>query len=99
MVRADAARNRERVLVAAREAFARRGLDVPIDEIARAAGVGAGTVHRHFPTKETLYTAVLAVLVALLLSLTGLPTAEHAPSTAPDAGAPPPTLAPTETGP
>jgi AcrR family transcriptional regulator len=59
MVRADAVRNRERVLSAAREAFARDGLDVPIDAIARAAGVGAGTVHRHFPTKETLYAAVL----------------------------------------
>jgi AcrR family transcriptional regulator len=69
MVRADAARNRERVLAAAREAFARDGLGVPIDEIARAAGVGAGTVHRHFPTKETLYAAVLAERVAALAAL------------------------------
>jgi AcrR family transcriptional regulator len=59
-MRADAVRNRERVLVAAREAFARHGLGVPIDDIARAAGVGAGTVHRHFPTKEALFAAVLA---------------------------------------
>jgi AcrR family transcriptional regulator len=69
MVRADAVRNRERVLAAAREAFARDGLGVPIDEIARAAGVGAGTVHRHFPTKETLYAAVLADRVAALVTL------------------------------
>ncbi|MEN3310096.1 MAG: hypothetical protein V7603_6298 [Micromonosporaceae bacterium] len=69
MVRADAVRNRERVLAAAREAFARDGLAVPIDDIARAAGVGAGTVHRHFPTKETLYAAVLADRVAALETL------------------------------
>jgi AcrR family transcriptional regulator len=69
MVRADAVRNRERVLDAAREAFARAGLGVPIDEIARAAGVGAGTVHRHFPTKESLYAAVLADRVAALVTL------------------------------
>jgi AcrR family transcriptional regulator len=65
-MRADAERNRERVLVAAREAFARHGLGVPIDDIARAAGVGAGTVHRHFATKEALFAAVLADRVASL---------------------------------
>lgn len=59
-MRADALRNREKVLTAAREAFARDGLGVPIDDIARAAGVGAGTVYRHFPTKESLFEAVLA---------------------------------------
>jgi AcrR family transcriptional regulator len=61
-------RNRERVLVAAREAFARHGLGVPIDDIARAAGVGAGTVHRHFPTKEALFAAVLADRVESLVA-------------------------------
>jgi AcrR family transcriptional regulator len=71
MVRSDAVRNRGRVLSAARQAFARDGLDVPIDEIARAAGVGAGTVHRHFPTKETLYAAVLADRVTDLVDLAG----------------------------
>ncbi|RDH77239.1 TetR/AcrR family transcriptional regulator [Mycolicibacterium moriokaense] len=59
-LRADAARNRARVLEVAYESFAADGLSVPIDEIARRAGVGAGTVYRHFPTKEDLYRAVVA---------------------------------------
>jgi AcrR family transcriptional regulator len=58
-LRADAARNRARVLEVAYETFAAEGLAVPIDEIARRAGVGAGTVYRHFPTKEDLYRAVV----------------------------------------
>jgi AcrR family transcriptional regulator len=58
-LRADAARNRARVLAAAEEAFAADGLAVPLDEIARRAGVGAGTVYRHFPTKEALFEAVI----------------------------------------
>lgn len=57
--RADAVRNRARVLEAARAAFAADGLAVPLDEIARRAGVGAGTVYRHFPTKEALFEAVI----------------------------------------
>ncbi|CAN5536179.1 TetR/AcrR family transcriptional regulator [soil metagenome] len=57
-LRADAARNRARVLEVAYETFAAEGLAVPIDEIARRAGVGAGTVYRHFPTKEALFGAV-----------------------------------------
>jgi len=57
-LRADARRNRERVLRTAQELFATKGLGVPLDEIARRAGVGPGTVHRHFPTKEALYLAV-----------------------------------------
>jgi AcrR family transcriptional regulator len=59
VLRADAARNRARVLEVAYETFAAEGLSVPIDEIARRAGVGAGTVYRHFPTKEDLYRAVV----------------------------------------
>jgi len=58
-LRADARRNRASVLEAAREAFAAEGLAVPLDEIARRAGVGAGTVYRHFPTKEALFEAVI----------------------------------------
>ena len=56
--RADARRNRESVLSSAREAFAERGLDAQMDEIARGAGVGVGTVYRHFPTKEDLLEAL-----------------------------------------
>jgi len=58
-LRADAARNRARVLDVAYETFAAEGLSVPIDEIARRAGVGAGTVYRHFPTKDALFQAVI----------------------------------------
>lgn len=58
-LRADAARNRERVLEVAYETFAAEGLSVPIDEIARRAGVGAGTIYRHFPAKEALFSAVV----------------------------------------
>jgi AcrR family transcriptional regulator len=58
-LRADARRNRERILQVARHAFAAEGIGVPLDEIARRAGVGPGTVHRHFPTKEALFDAVV----------------------------------------
>ncbi|NUT96587.1 MAG: TetR/AcrR family transcriptional regulator [Saccharothrix sp.] len=58
-LRADARRNRERVLRTAQRLFAEQGLAVSLDEIARRAGVGPGTVHRHFPTKEALYLAVV----------------------------------------
>ena len=57
--RADARHNRARVLEAAQEAFAAEGLSVPLDVIARRAGVGAGTVYRHFPSKEALFEAVV----------------------------------------
>jgi AcrR family transcriptional regulator len=57
-LRADARRNRDSVLAAARELFASDGLSVSLDEIARHAGVGPGTVHRHFPAKENLIAAV-----------------------------------------
>jgi len=58
-LRSDARRNRERLLEVARIAFAAEGLGVPLDEIARRAGVGPGTLYRHFPTKESLLQAVL----------------------------------------
>ena len=53
-LRADARRNRERILESARAAFAESGADAQIDDVARHAGVGVGTVYRHFPTKEAL---------------------------------------------
>jgi len=58
--RADAARNRERVLAAAEAVFAAKGTSASTEEIAREAGVGIGTVFRHFPTKEALLSAVLS---------------------------------------
>jgi AcrR family transcriptional regulator len=58
-LRADARQNRERLLAAARAAFAADGLSVPLDEIARRAGVGPGTLYRHFPAKESLIEAVV----------------------------------------
>jgi AcrR family transcriptional regulator len=57
-LRADARRNRERVLVAARQVFGEYGLDAQMDDVASAAGVGVGTVYRHFPTKEAVVEAV-----------------------------------------
>lgn len=57
-LRRDAERNRQRILVAAREAFAEDGLSVTLDEIARRAGVGVGTVYRRFPDKEQLIDAL-----------------------------------------
>ena len=56
--RSDAQRNRERILEAAKEAFTRAGVDASLDEIAKEAGVGPGTLYRHFPTRETLLGAV-----------------------------------------
>jgi len=57
-LRRDAERNRQRILEAAREVFNERGLDVSLDEIARCAGVGVGTVYRRFRTKEELVEAL-----------------------------------------
>ncbi len=57
-LRKDAARNRERILIAAREVFAERGLEVTLDDIAHHAGVGVGTVYRRFADKEQLIDAL-----------------------------------------
>jgi AcrR family transcriptional regulator len=56
--RADALRNRERILDVAREAFTRDGANVSLDEVAKQAEVGPGTLYRHFPTREALLEAV-----------------------------------------
>jgi AcrR family transcriptional regulator len=66
--RADAQRNRENLLRAARDAFAVSGLGVPVDEIAARAGVGPGTVYRHFPTKQALFEAVVNARLADLVA-------------------------------
>jgi AcrR family transcriptional regulator len=59
-LRSDARRNREAVLVAARQLFADQGLDAQMPDVARAASVGVGTVYRHFPTKDDLIAALVA---------------------------------------
>ena len=58
-LRADAQRNRARLLEAAECVFAAEGISVPVDLIAEKAGVGVGTLYRHFPTKEKLFEAIL----------------------------------------
>jgi AcrR family transcriptional regulator len=63
-LRADARRNRERILAAAWEAFAERGQDVQMDEVAQLAGVGVGTLYRHFPAKEDLVLELVRQSVA-----------------------------------
>lgn len=63
-MRADAERNRAKVIATAMEAFAADGLTVSVAEIARRAGVGTGTVSRHFPTKESLYAAIVLAKVS-----------------------------------
>jgi AcrR family transcriptional regulator len=58
-LRADARRNRERILQSARAVFAESGAEAQIDDVARHAGVGVGTVYRHFPTKQALVTELV----------------------------------------
>jgi AcrR family transcriptional regulator len=58
-VRADAVKNRQRILEAAEATFASEGLAVPVDTVAERAGVGVGTLYRHFPTKEALFEAIV----------------------------------------
>lgn len=62
--RADAESNRRRIVEVARAAFAADGLDLPVREIARRAGMGVATVYRHFPSRQDLISAVLAEQVA-----------------------------------
>src|SRR3954447_3239240 len=68
-LRADAERNRERILAAAREAFAEDGLDVGLHEIAKRAGVGVGTVYRRFPEKDQLVEALFEDRIAEVLAI------------------------------
>jgi AcrR family transcriptional regulator len=67
-LRADARRNRDKILAAAGDAFAASGYGVPLDEIAVLAGVGPGTVYRHFPAKEALFEAVVTARVEDLVA-------------------------------
>ena len=66
--RADSAANRERILAAARQAFASRGLDAEVKEIAALAGVGVGTLYRHFESRDDLLRAVITGTRADLLA-------------------------------
>ncbi len=59
-LRADARRNRDLIRQSAAAVFADKGIDAPMDDIARRAGVGVGTIYRHFPTKEALFEAIVA---------------------------------------
>ncbi len=67
-MRADALRNHEKILRAAEEVFALDGVMVPIDVVAARAGVGVGTLYRHFPTKESLYEAIVATRLSRLVA-------------------------------
>ena len=80
--RADAQRNRERVLHTAAGIFATEGLSTPVHEIARRAGVGTGTVSRHFPTKQSLYAAVLLDHMRTLAAYADTQTIDNDPGTA-----------------
>jgi AcrR family transcriptional regulator len=57
--RKDALRNHRLLVVAAREVFVERGIDAPLDEVARRAGVGSATLYRHFPTRDALVNAIV----------------------------------------
>jgi AcrR family transcriptional regulator len=65
--RKDSARNRDRLLAAAREVFAARGFGATLDDVARHAGVGTGTAYRHFPNKQALAAEVLADATTAIL--------------------------------
>ena len=68
-MRADAVKNRARILEAAEEIFATEGISVPVDRVAERAGLGVGTLYRHFPTKEALFEAIVVSRLEQLLEL------------------------------
>jgi len=70
-LRVDAQRNRERLVEAARSAFAEHGVEASLDDIARAAGVGSGTLYRHFPTRTSLLEAVFTESATAVCTLAG----------------------------
>jgi AcrR family transcriptional regulator len=70
-LRADARRNRARILEAGEAVFPVSGLSAPVEEIAKRAGVGIGTVYRHFPTKEALFEAILVSRIERLAAEAG----------------------------
>ena len=78
-LRRDAERNRQRILEAAREVFAMRGLSVTMDDIAHHAGVGVGTVYRRFPDKELLIDALFEERIGMLVAVAEQGLAEPDP--------------------
>jgi AcrR family transcriptional regulator len=76
-LRRDAKRNRERIVASARTLFAERGIEVSVEEITRRAGVGMGTLYRHFPAKEDLADAVLEEAFEAYLGLAQRALAEE----------------------
>ncbi len=81
-LRADAARNRERVLEAAKVVFSSGGAQGSLDAVARQAGVGIGTLYRHFPTREALFEAVYRREVEQLVDLARDLASDPAPAAA-----------------
>ena len=77
--RADAARNHERLLAAAKAVFARSGAGASLDAVARDAGLGIGTLYRHFPTRESLYEAVYRRDIEDLLARAATATSDTSP--------------------
>ena len=81
-VRADAQRNLDALLEAAKAVFATSGVDAPVREIAEKAGVGIGTVYRHFPQRSDLIAAVFRHEIDACAEAAPLLAAEHAPGEA-----------------
>jgi AcrR family transcriptional regulator len=81
-LRADARRNRDRLVEVAASAFAEHGVDTPLEDIARRAGVGIGTLYRHFPTREHLVEVVYRHEVEALRAAADELARRHAPDVA-----------------
>jgi AcrR family transcriptional regulator len=81
-LRGDALRNRQRVLAAAREEFRRDGVDVQMEAVARAAGVGVGTLYRNFPTKQALIAALGELWIEECIALADAALSEPDPAVA-----------------
>lgn len=81
-LRADAARNREKLLDAAVSVFAEQGSDAPLDAVAKRAGVGIGTLYRHFPTRDALVEAAYRAEVTHLADAAPELLADHPPDEA-----------------
>jgi AcrR family transcriptional regulator len=78
-LRTDAQRNRQRLLEVAHAAFEEHGVDASLDEIARRAGVGIGTLYRHFPTRDALIESLISVDIERLTTLADQLVADDAP--------------------